>query len=293
MRCPSAPRVICKGFARERVRRSTTGASAERIEASGSQMTRRQAAIPLALGTVLLIAGLVIWWLVGAVRAPGETREIAVSADESSIVDIVPPASETQSPNPVELPAVERPWEELPATAVINSPNCLFVAGTGEAAGVAIVLAGPSPDAAWFAAVDQDGVLFGAHLEFGRDGLPLFDLGRRDGAVLMGFRTADHHAQIVLDGEPIYEAEGVWSSMLRATVHRSWQSSHWPVARPGSSSACPSTRFRNTGTEDSSVRTRRRSPLSSPYSLTAEHPRDVALDPCWEVAGHSSQTATA
>ena len=159
----------------------------------------------------MLLAGLVIWWLVGAVRAPGETREIAVSADESSIVDIVPPASETQSPNPVELPAVERPWEELPATAVINSPNCLFVAGTGEAAGVAIVLAGPSPDAAWFAAVDQDGVLFGAHLEFGGDGLPLFDLGRRDGAVLMGFRTADHHAEIALDGEPIYEAEGVWS----------------------------------------------------------------------------------
>lgn len=158
MRCPGALRFICKGSAREQVPRSTTGASTTPNEASCSEMTRRQAAIPPALAIVLVLAGLAIWWLVGGVRVPNETRNIAVSADESSIVDNVPPPSKTQSPNPVELAAVERPWEELPALTVINSPNCLFIPGTGDASGIAVVLAGPSPDAAWFAVVDATAV---------------------------------------------------------------------------------------------------------------------------------------
>ena len=209
MGCPGALRLTCKGFAREWVPQSTTGASAKPNEASGSEMTVPRAAIPLLLGTVLVLAGLVVWRLVGAVWVPNEARDIAVSVGESSIVDIVPPTSQTSS-NPRELAAVERPWKELPAKAVINSPNCILIAGTGGASGVAVVLAGPGRDAAWFAVVDEDGVLFGAHLDFGADGFPLFDLGRRpDGSVLMGFRTVDLSTQIFQDGQPIYEAEGV------------------------------------------------------------------------------------
>ena len=209
MGCPGALRLTCKGFAREWVPQSTTGASAKPNEASGSEMTVPRAAIPLLLGTVLVLAGLVVWRLVDAVWVPNEARDIAVSVGESSIVDIVPPTSQTSS-NPRELAAVERPWKELPAKAVINSPNCILIAGTGGASGVAVVLAGPGRDAAWFAVVDEDGVLFGAHLDFGADGFPLFDLGRRpDGSVLMGFRTVDLSTQIFQDGQPIYEAEGV------------------------------------------------------------------------------------
>ena len=53
-------------------------------------------------------------------------------------------------------------------------------------------------------------MLFGGYLSQG-DGTARVDLGRRqDGGVLMGFGWTDGTSMIVLDGQPIYAAEGVW-----------------------------------------------------------------------------------
>lgn len=176
-------------------------------------MTKRRLATTALALAVCGIAALAVWWMVRSpLEAPGDIRDVSVSRESP---DAVSPTNKRAVPSPMELAAVGRPWEELPPQEVIDSPDCLFVAGTGEAAGVAVVLAGPSPDAAWYAVVDEDGVLFGGFgggLKFATDRPPFFDLGRRlDGSVLMGYGTFELNAQIVLDGQSIYEAEGVRS----------------------------------------------------------------------------------
>lgn len=176
-------------------------------------MTKRRLAAMASALTVCGIGALAVWWMVrSALESPGDIRDVSVSRESP---DTVSPTDKSAVPSPVELAAVGRPWEELPPQEIIGSANCLFVAGTGEATGVAVVLAGPNPDAAWYAVVDEDGVLFGGFggdLKFGTDGPPFFDLGRRlDGSVLMGYGTFDLNAQIVLDGQSIYEAEGARS----------------------------------------------------------------------------------
>ena len=162
--------------------------------------------------TVGGIAALAVWWMVRSpAEAPGDSRGSPAAVGGRSVVDAVPPPDTAPPMDPVARPSIDRPWADLPAETIIDSPDCRLVAGRGEASGVAVVLAEiPGPEDAWYAVVDADGVLFGGHLP--SIGSPSrVDLGRRqDGSVVMAFGTVDQASMVVLDGQTIYGTERMW-----------------------------------------------------------------------------------
>ena len=164
------------------------------------------------VAALCVIAALGVWWMVrDPLEARSDALEIPTSFGERPVVDTVPPTDTAQSVNPVERALIDRPWAELPPETIIESPDCRLVAGWGAASGVAVVLAEiPSPEDAWYAVVDEDGVLFGGHLpSIGTKSR--VDLGRRrDGSVLMAFGTVDQASMMVLDGQTIYRTERMW-----------------------------------------------------------------------------------
>ena len=175
---------------------------------------RSRKVVAFGLLAVCFLAGVAIWW---ATRDHAEIADnisdIFFGHDERSAADADAEdrASEAAPASTAVPTTLKRPWLELPPQLVIDSPDCLLVAGTGQASGLAVALASiPSEDTPWYAVVGEGGVLFGGYLSLG-DGSARVDLGRRqDGAILMGFGTTDRTSMIVLDGQPIYEAEGVW-----------------------------------------------------------------------------------
>ena len=175
---------------------------------------RRRKAVVFGLLAACLLVGGALWW---ATRDHAEIADnisdIFFGHDEGSAADADAEdrASEKAPTNTMVPTTLEQPWLELPPQLVIDSPDCYLVAGTGHASGLAVALARiPSEDTPWYAVVGEGGVLFGGHLSLDNERARV-DLGRRrDGGVLMGFRTTDRTSMIVLDGQPIYEAEGVW-----------------------------------------------------------------------------------
>ncbi len=107
----------------------------------------------------------------------------------------------------------------LTADSVIGDPDCMLLAGRGQAndMGVAIL---PTSEGARFAVLDGDGEVFGDSLPF----LPhAYHLGKRtNGAVLAGFgdqrlnsrefrdRETAEPVRIYMDGQVIYQSDKAW-----------------------------------------------------------------------------------
>lgn len=89
---------------------------------------------------------------------------------------------------------------------VIADPDCRMGLGQGFAQDATVVVV-PVADGAWYAAVNQDGVMFDGTLPFKPDRQAFGQ--RADGAVIAGF-AHEGKMQVVQDGQLIYELEDAW-----------------------------------------------------------------------------------
>ncbi|MCY3839199.1 MAG: hypothetical protein OXH09_11245 [Gammaproteobacteria bacterium] len=171
------------------------------------------------MGTVAVVVGAVIalTWAFRDQEPVGQgsaqpafcTEPTVVGEDAGSAVD----AAEGLEVPPL-TPGVEFSPEEL-----IDNPNCNFIAGLGDAAGVAVYVLSEGPGAR-FAVLDRAGTVFGNELPFDPNH---YRLGKReDGSVVVAladlrlnskeFRpeNSPEPIRVYRDGQLIFEHDKVW-----------------------------------------------------------------------------------
>ena len=177
-------------------------------------MKRRQTSLLSALAALSLVAGIGVWWfakdidtgLEAPVAASSSPALSTNSTVEKSVVTAVGPAAT--------LSRLDEPWHELSPKAIINWPDCDLVPGRGEAQGTVVVLVPRSEQEAWYAVVDENGVLFGGDLPFTFETLHdvFVAVGKRpDGSTIAALRSfRDGKVEVVHDGQTIYQGTETW-----------------------------------------------------------------------------------
>ena len=158
------------------------------------------ARVPFAIFLLALSATVVLVWLL--MRTERAHDRTALPVDPGSAVERADKTGGDVEPTPSrgEVDATPSPAD------VVGHPDCRMALGDGFASDAAVVVV-PASDGAWYAVVDDDGVVFDGTLSFLPDRLVFGE--RPGGSMLAGFGR-DGKVRILQDGGLIYAFDDAW-----------------------------------------------------------------------------------